>query len=118
MVQTTISYTTDVTNTGVQNDIIVGCSLISSTGQEFSLPWWVIFNAGTGGYVSGLQLDSSGDIPAGTYTAITRAWKNRSGGTEVQDIIFDGQVIGVVYQAGSGSITGILDEETRSITIS
>ena len=118
MVQTTISYTTDVTNTGIQNDIIVGCSLISGTGQEIMLPWWALFNIGTGGYVSGLQLSALGDIPAGTYTAITRAWKNRSGGTKVQDIIIDGQVIGAVYQAATGSITGILDEETRSITIS
>ena len=119
MVQVTISYTIDATNTGVTHDIICGCSLLDpNTGEELvMLPWWVIFNMGTGGSISGLTINASGDIPAGTYQAKARAWENYSGGTKISDINYDGQVIGALYQSGTGALTGILDEAIQTLVI-
>ena len=120
MVQVTISYTIDATNTGEPHDLICGCSLLNpSTGEEIvTLPWWVIYNVSTGGSISGLTIQASGDIPAGTYQAKARAWENRSGGTKISDITSGGQVVGALYQAGTGSLTGILDESVKTLVIS
>ena len=119
MVQATISYTTNATNTGVAHDLTIGCSLLDpSTGTELvMLPWWVIFNAGTGTSISGLTINASGDITARTYLAKTRLWENHSGGTKVQDIVYEGNIIGALYQAGTGVLTGILDEATQSLAV-
>lgn len=114
MVQVTITYTIEATNTGVQHDLTCGCSLLDpSTGEELvMLPWWVIFNVPTGqGYT--VTIDASGDIPAGTYQAKTRAWENHSGGTEIAPL--DG--VGTLYQAGTGVLTGILDEAVKTLVI-
>jgi len=70
MVQVTLSYTIEATNTGIQHDLTCGCSLLDpSTGEELvMLPWWVIWNVPTGaGY--GVTINALGDIPAGTYQA-------------------------------------------------
>ncbi len=119
MVQVTISYTIDATNTGVPHDIICGCSLLDpNTGEELvMLPWWIIYNMGTGGSISGLTINASGDIPAGTYNAIAKAWENYSGGTKISDINYDGQIIGALYQAGTGALTGELDRATQTLVI-
>ncbi len=120
MVQVTITYTTDVTNTGVPNDIIVGCSLLDpNTGEELvMLPWWAIFNVNTGTGIRNVGIIAGGDIPARTYLAKTRAWANRSGGVKVNDISYEGQIIGAIYQSGTGALTGILDEATQNLVIS
>lgn len=114
MVQVTISYTIEATNTGVQHDLTCGCSLLDPTGTEelVMLPWWVIWNVPTGvGY--NVTISASGDLPAGTYLAITRAWENYSVGTKVGDL----DSVGVLYQGGTGSLTGILDEATQTLVI-
>lgn len=119
MVQVTINYTIDATNTGAQHDLICGCSLLDpNSGEELiMLPWWIIYNVGTGGSISGLTISGSGDIPARTYQAKARAWENYSGGTKITDITYEGQVIGALYQAGTGALTGILDEAVQTLVI-
>ena len=114
MVQVTISYIIEATNTGVQHDLTCGCSLLDpSSGEELvMLPWWVIFNAPTGGGYT-VTINASGDIPAGTYQAKARAWENHSGGTKVGDL----DSVGELYQAGTGVLTGILDEATQTLVI-
>lgn len=112
--QVTISYTIEATNTGVQHDLTCGCSLLDpSTGAELvMLPWWVIWSVPTGvGYA--VTINASGDIPAGTYLAKARAWENHSGGTEVAPL----DSVGALYQAGTGVLTGILDEATQTLVI-
>ena len=76
------------------------------------LTWWVIFNAPTGGVYT-VTIQASGDIPAGTYQAKARAWENHSGGTKVSDL----DSVGELYQAGTGVLTGILDEATQTLVI-
>jgi len=115
MVQVTLSYTIEATNTGIQHDLTCGCSLLDpSSGEELvMLPWWVIWNVPTGaGY--GVTINASGDIPAGTYQAKARVWENHSGGTKVSDL----DSVGALYQAGTGVLTGILDEAVRTLVIS
>ena len=114
MVQVTISYTIEATNTGVQHDLTCGCSLLDpSTGDELvMLPWWVIWDVPTGNGYS-VTINASGDIPAGTYQAKARAWENHSGGTEVAPL----DSVGMLYQAGTGSLTGILDEAIQTLVI-
>lgn len=114
MVQVTITYTIEATNTGVQHDLTCGCSLLDpSSGEELvMLPWWVIWNVPTGvGY--SVTINASGDLPSGTYLAKTRAWENHSAGIEVAPL----DSIGVLYQAGTGALTGILDEATQTLVI-
>lgn len=120
MVNVRISWRIDATNTGVPHDLICGCSLLDPSTEEelVMLPWWVIFDMGTGGSMSGLTLEATGDIPAGTYTAIAKAWENRSGGTKIMDITYEGEIIGAVYQAGTGVLTGELDRATQTLVIS
>ena len=114
MVQVTISYTIEATNTGVQHDLTCGCSLLDpSTGEELvMLPWWVIWNVPTNVRYN-VTINASGDIPSGTYLAKARAWENHSGGTKVGDL----DSVGVLYQAGTGTLTGILDEATQTLVI-
>jgi len=116
MVQVSLTYVTEVINTGIQNDLNVGVSLLDpDTGQELvMLPWWVIWDVPTGqGYnvtISGI----SGDIPAMTYLAKCRAWTDHTPGTKVGDL----DSIGVLYQAGTGSLhPPILDEATQTLVI-
>jgi len=115
MTQVTISWTIEATNTGVQHDLTCGCSLLDpSTGEELvMLPWWVIWNVPTGqGYA--VTIHGSGDLPAGTYLAIAKAWENHSGGTKVADL----DSVGALYQAGTGALTGELDRATQTLIIS
>ncbi len=114
MVQTTITYTIEAINTGIQHDLICGCSLLNpSTGEELvMLPWWVIWSVPTGAGYS-VTLNVTGDVPAGTYLAKTRVWKNYSGGTKAGDL----NSVGVFYQGGTGVLTGILDEATQTLVI-
>ena len=110
----TISYTIEATNTGVAHDLICGCSLLNpTTGEElFMLPWWVVWNVPTGvGY--SVTINASGDIPAGTYQAKSRAWETHSGGTKISDL----DSVGALYQAGTGVLTGILDEAVKTLVI-
>ena len=120
MVQVTITYTTNVTNTGVPNDIIVGCSLMDSTGQEemIRLPWWVIWDVGTGGSAS-VTLNASGDITPANYLAITRAWTGHIVGTKFSDITYDGNIVGAAYKASWDElmIPPALDEATQTLAI-
>ncbi len=115
MVQVTIIYAIDATNTGIQHDLTCGCSLLDPyTGEELvMLPWWVVWNVPTGvGY--NVTVTISGDIPAGTYQAKARAWENHVGGTKVGDL----DSVGALYQAGTGVLTGMLDEATQTLVIS
>ena len=115
MVQVTITYAIDVTNTGIVHDLTCGCSLLDpNTGEElFMLPWWVIWNVPTGkGY--NVTIHASGDVTAGTYTAIAKAWENHSGGTKVADL----DSIGALYHGGTGVLTGELDRATQTLVIS
>ena len=115
MVQVTITYAIEATNTGVLHDLTCGCSLLDpSTGEELvMLPWWVIWNVPTGqGYT--VTISASGDISAGTYQAKARAWENHSGGTKVGDL----DSVGALYQAGTGVLTGVLDEAVQTLVIS
>ena len=120
MVQVTLTYVIKAINTGVAHDLICGCSLLNpNTGDElYYLPWWRIFNVPTGGQWT-ITIAASGDISAGTYLAIARAWETFSGGTKVNDLRDDasGAIVGALYQAGSGALTGILDEATQTLTI-
>ena len=114
MVNVTITYTIEATNTGVQHDLTCGCSLLDpSSGEELvMLPWWVIWSVPTNqGY--NVTIQASGDIPAGTYQAKARAWENHSGGTKVGDL----DSVGALYQAGTGVLTGILDEAVQTLVI-
>jgi len=115
MVFVTVSYTIEAINTGVQHDLICGCSLLDpNTGEELvMLPWWVIWNVPTNsGY--GITITASGDLAAGTYLAIAKAWENYSEGTKVGDL----DSIGEVYRGGTGSLTGELDAATQTLIIS
>jgi len=114
MVQVTITYTIEALNTGVLHDLTCGCSLLHpTTGEELvMLPWWVIWNVPTGGGYA-VTISASGDIPAGTYQAKARAWENYSGGTKVGDL----DSVGALYQAGTGVLTGILDEAVQTLVI-
>ena len=115
MVQVTFTYVIEAYNTGVQHDLTCGCSLLDpNTGEELIiLPWWVCWDLDTNtGYE--VTINASGDFPAGTYLAKARAWENHSGGTKVGDL----DSVGAVYQAGTGILTGILDEATQTIVIS
>ena len=114
MVQVTITYTIKATNTGAPHDLTCGCSLLDpNTGEELvMLPWWVIWDVPTGGQYT-VTIQASGDIPARTYLAKTRAWENHSGGTKVSDL----DSVGALYQAGTGVLTGILDEATQTLVI-
>jgi len=114
MVQVTIIYAIEAYNTGIQHDLTCGCSLLDPiTGEELvMLPWWVVWNVPAGqGYT--VTITASGDIPAGTYQAIARAWENYSGGTKVGDL----DSVGALYEAGSGVLTGILDEAVQTLVI-
>ncbi len=114
MVQVTLTYAIEATNTGVQHDLTCGCSLLDpTTGEELvMLPWWVIWNVPAGqGYI--VTINASGDIAAGTYQAKARAWENYSGGTKIGDL----DSVGALYQAGTGVLTGILDEAVQTIVI-
>ncbi len=113
MAKVTLYYTIDATNTGAPHDLILGCSLLGNT--VIDLPWLVFYNVSTGGYVKGFTIQYTIDIPAGNYTAIAKAWENRSGGTKIKDITYDGQVIGAIIEGGT--LTGELDRATQSITI-
>ncbi len=114
MVQVTITYTIVATNTGVVHDLTCGCSLLDpNTGDELvMLPWWVIWNAPTGGEYE-VTINASGDIAAGTYLAKARAWETHSGGTKVGDL----DSIGALYNGGTGILTGILSEATQTLII-
>jgi len=119
MVQVTISYAIEAVNTGVAHDLICGCSLLDpNTGEELvMLPWWVIWNVPTGkGY--NVTINASGDVPAGTYTAIAKAWENYSSGTKAGDLVAEGVAIGALYQGGTGALTGELDRATQTLVIS
>ena len=115
MVQVTFTYVIEAYNTGIRHDLTCGCSLLDpNTGEELIiLPWWVCWDLDTNtGYE--VTINASGDFPAGTYLAKARAWENHSGGTKVGDL----DSVGAVYQAGTGILTGILDEATQTIVIS
>ncbi len=114
MVQVKITYTIEAYNTGVMHDLTCGCSLLDpSTGEELvMLPWWTVWDVPTNqGY--SITLSVTGNIPAGTYQAKARAWENHSGGTKVADL----DSIGAIYQAGTGVLTGILDEAVQTLNI-
>jgi len=114
MVQVTITYTIEAVNTGIMHDLTCGCSLLNpTTGAELvALPWWVVWNVPTGSGLS-VTINVSGDLPAGTYLAKARAWENHSGGTKISDL----DSVGALYQAGTGVLTGILDEATQTLVI-
>ncbi len=114
MVQVSLVYTIQATNTGITNDLTCGCSLLDpSTGEElYMLPWWVIWNVPTGNTWT-VEITATGDIAAGTYQAKARAWENHVGGTKLGDL--DG--VGALYQAGTGTLTGILDEAVKTLVI-
>lgn len=117
--QVTISYAIEATNTGVQHDLICGCSLLDpSTGEPlYDLPWWVIWNVPSG-KAWNVTIQASGDIQAGTYLAIAKAWENHVGGTKVGDLkLGDGTIVGALYQAGTGTLTGELDRETKTLVV-
>ena len=114
MVQVTITYSIEAVNTGTQHDLTCGCSLLDpNSGEELvMLPWWVIWNVPTGqGY--NVTISASGDVPARTYQAKARAWENHSGGTKVGNL----DSIGAIYQAGTGVLTGILDEAIKTLVV-
>ena len=119
MVQATISWTINVTNTGVAHDLICGCSLLDpNTGETLvDLPWWVIWDVPTG-HGWNVPLQATGDIPAGTYTAIARAWGSYSVGTWLFDLEVSSVKVGSVYASGTGALTGVLDESTQTLVIS
>ena len=114
MVQVTLTYAIEATNTGVLHDLTCGCSLLDpSTGEELvMLPWWVIWNVPTGGGYN-VTINASGDIPAGTYQAKARAWETHIyGGTKIDDL----DSVGALYVGGI--LTGILDEAVQTLVIS
>ena len=114
MVQVTLVYTIQATNTGTPHDLTCGCSLLNpTTGEElYMLPWWLIFNVPTGGQYT-VEITATGDIPAGTYQAKARAWETHVGGTKISDL----DSVGALYQAGTGTLTGILDEAVQTLVI-
>jgi len=121
MVQVTLTYVIKATNTGVAHDLICGCSLLDSSGETelYRLPWWVIWNVPTGNAWT-VTISASGDIPAGTYTAICRAWTGYTIGTKAFDLkLPDGTVVGICYQASDEDlmIPPALDEATQTLTI-
>jgi len=116
----TVRWITNIKNTGDVHDLIVGCSLLDpSSGEELVyFPWWRIFNVPSGN--SGrVTIDVTG-VPAGSYLGKCRAWTSYTGGTKVADLIdTSGNIVGAVYQAGTGTLNApILDEMTQNITIS
>ena len=112
MVQVTITYLIEATNTGITHDLTCGCSLLDPyTGEElYAFPWWVIWNVPTGGGYA-VTINATGDILAGTYQAKARAWENYSGGTKVDDL----DSVGALYTGGV--LTGILDEAVQTLVI-
>jgi len=116
MVQVTITYTIEAINTGIQHDLICGCSLLDpNTGEElYMLPWWVIWNVPTGqGYT--VTINATGDVVAGTYLAKARAWTDYTAGTKAGDL----DSVGILYQGGTGApLAPWLDEATQTLVIS
>ena len=76
-----ISWTIKVRNTGPQNDIIAGCSLLDpSTDEELvPMPWWIIWNTLTDEAWTVSLNWTSVSIPPGVYWAKARAWTSYSG---------------------------------------
>ena len=119
MVRVTITYAIKATNTGTPYDLTCGCSLLNpSTGEAlYDLPWWVVWDVPTGNAWT-VTIHATGDINAGTYQAKARAWENHVGGTKVSDLRDStGKVVGALYQAGTGTLTGILDEAVKTLVI-
>ena len=75
-------YQVQVTNTGIQHDVVVGISLSVSGAESFTidLPWFIIFNvpSGQGNIVTIGGIGQN--LPEGNYDAICRAWTGATGG--------------------------------------
>lgn len=108
----TVNYGVRVTNTGVQHDVICGFSLIDAAGLEYPLRWFVVWDVPTGESVT--FTDSFAlEIPAGTYTAICRAWTSYEPG-----IVLATFPIGVIYKEGTGApLPPWLDEAKKTLVI-
>jgi len=111
-------YKISVTNTGTTYDLIAGCTVFIGTvpqdGAEVAtLHWFKIpnFSSGASATIT-IPTYFSGTMPEGDYVARARLWSGSSGGTKVDDLVDgDGNVVGTVYQAGTGSLlTPILDQ--------
>lgn len=112
MVNVEIRYEIIAYNLGIQHDLICNCRLVDAGGTErYALPWWIIWNVPTG-VAYRVALTVLGDVVAGTYTAVARAWANSSGGIKINDL----DSLGAYYT--EGVLTGMLDEATQTITIS
>ena len=120
MVQVTLVYTIQATNTGTPHDLNCGCSLLNpTTGEElYPLPWWVIFNVPTGGQYN-VEINATGDVTPGTYQAKARAWTDYNAGTKASDLVdSSGNIVGALYNGGTGSVNPpILDEAVQTIVI-
>lgn len=126
MVQAIITYTLSVTNTGRMYDLTCGCGLLDDYGTElYPLNWFVIPDVPTGISYTSISIATEGDYAEGTYTAKARAWKNYTIGTFYENLIdAEANIIGVVYQKGTGALYGetpgdgvALDEMTQSLSI-
>ncbi len=121
MVEIILDYTVKVRNLGVQHDIICGISLLDPSTEEelFRAPWWVIWDVPPGSaWTVGLQ--TPGDIPPATYTAVCRVWTGFIPGIKIKDLIkADGTVVGIAYEASWEDLLEppILDEATKTFIV-
>ena len=107
------SFGYDVTlkysNSGA-HDVICGISLAKGGSGNYNIhaPWFVIFNAPTGTSIRvAIQNLSAAGLSQGTYDALACAGKTYTPGTKVSDLVDgNGNVVGILYQAGTGSPHG------------
>ncbi len=116
-----ISWNIKIRNTGPQNDVIAGCSLLDpNTDVELvPLPWWIIWNVPTG-TAYGLTLTwHDANVPAGIYWAKARAWTSYSGTpTKLLDLKDGaGAIVGAVYSRETGLLHDWLDETGQPLII-
>ena len=99
-----ITYDTTVINTGIEHDLIIGCSIFDTSGGWVAdLPWWIWFNVPTGVLHQVIVSVSNVSVPSGgNYWAKVRAWKtyDLTGATELADIIFGGVLVGRLFSGG------------------
>lgn len=112
-----VKWKTTIKNTGIQHDMIVGCSLLDSAGNEqVRFPWWVVRNVPSETEFW-IQVTVTG-VPAGNYLGKCRAWTGYTPGTKIQDFTIDG-LSGTIYASTWEDLLQppILDEATQNIIV-
>ncbi len=103
----TTDWVTLIENTGVAREL--NCSVEFFYGEEVMKgPWWKIYMVGSRqNWIITIPLVIGTGWSIGDYDVVCRLWTSSEGGTKVGDL----DSIGEVYEAGTGTLTGLLDEK-------